>query len=395
MKKEDIMNDLVKANRNRFSSLFAIFFILLLYPMVGGMLDKYFPLNGVAAQVEKPIMTVEGIMNGTYQEDMSAYLLGNIRGRNLMVKTHSQLLYSAFDTSSNSNIVIGANEQLFEPEYLAYSLNIWAQPSEEEVAALVDKLVALEAKLEEDGKQLYIFITPSKARYYTADAPMSYKLCVNTGAQEVAYDKFVRQLDGSKLKVFDSIAYIDEHQSEYEFPLWYPTGIHWSRALGSEIGVAFNQYLRETSGYDLGQIYVTHQKTGEVISPDADLYNTLNLLVPPQEAYYTQQFTVEEGTDKPNVFYRGGSFMGQSIGNLITNHIFEKDIHFENNYYFTDCYSGGGTLSDFNAYDELDVAMYLEQSDILVLEVNENKIYTMSWGFIDYLLDYYEAKKGE
>ena len=52
-------------------------------------------------------------------------------------------------------------------------------------------------------------------------------------------------------------------------------------------------------------------------------------------------------------------------------------------------------MSNFDAYDELDVATYIEQSDILVLEVNENKIWTMSWGFIDYLLDYYEVGKGE
>lgn len=384
-----------KTKRGKSCWLFAIFGVLLLYPIAGGKLDTYFTLNGVSTQAEKPELSLKAIMDGTYQEHMNAYLLENISGRNLLVRIHSQLLYSVFHTSSNNNIVIGSNEQLFEPEYLAYSLNIWGQPSEEEISGLVNKLLALNSALEADGKQLYIFITPSKARYYADNAPLSYKLCANTGATEVAYDKFIRGLDGSGLKVFDSIAYINEHRTEFEFPLWYSTGIHWSRALGARIGEAFNQYLKETCGYNLGQIHVTQSKTRELIAPDADLYNILNLLVPPSEEYYSPQITSEEGTDKPNVFFRGGSFMGQSLSNLVRNNIFNKDISFENNYYFTDNYSGGGTLSDFNAYDELDIPLYLEQSDLLILEVNENKIFTMSWGFIDYVLNYYENKKGE
>lgn len=375
--------------------LFMIFCLLLLYPAVGKVTDKYFPLNGVTEAKEKNKATLGSVFDGKYQEDMSEYLLNEMPGRNLLVKTHNQILYSVFHVSSNSNIVVGKNEQLFEPEYLNYSLNIWTQPSDEEVEELINKLTALDNVLAEDNKQLYIFITPSKARYYREDAPLAYELCADAYGQELAYDKFVRNLQKTELKVFDSIDYINKNKDSFEFPLWYSTGIHWSRALGSEVGVAFNRYLRETSGYDMGQVQVTQTQTGEMWDPDADLYKTLNLLMPPKEEYYIQQFTVEEGTDKPNVFYRGGSFMGQSINCLITNHIFEKDVYFENNYYFTDCYSGGGTLSNFDAYDELDVATYLEQSDILVLEVNENKIWTMSWGFIDYLLDYYEVGKGE
>lgn len=376
-------------SKKKYSWLFCLFFCILFYPLLGGMLDKYFTLSGVATQTEKPIMKAESLINGEYQENMTAYLLENIPGRNFMVKIHNQLLYSIFDVSANSNIVIGDDKQLFEPEYLEYSLSIWQQPTIENIASLVNKLTLLENALIEDGKQLYIFITPSKARYYAEDAPLAYKICDNRESQEVAYDTFVRCLDDSGLKVFDTISYIDEHQSEFEFPLYYSTGIHWSNAIGAEMAVAFNQYLCETSGYDLGQMEVIHTQTGEIVHPDADLYKILNLLVLPEENYYTQEFSVKEGKDKPNVFFRGGSFMGQSIAKLIRNNIFGKDMYFENNNYFIDRFSSGGTLSDFNAYNELDIASYLEQSDILVLEVNENKIFTMSWGFIDYLLDYY------
>ena len=82
--------------------------------------------------------------------------------------------------------------------------------------------------------------------------------------------------------------------------------------------------------------------------------------------------------------------MGQSLSLLISAGEFNKDIHFENNYYFVDRYSSQTTLSAFDAYGEIDVLTYLEQSDILVLEVNESKINNMSWGFIDYVLENYK-----
>lgn len=380
------------------SWLFGIFFIMLLYPLVGSSLDEYFTLKGVAAKKEKPIISGKALWDGSYQADMSEYLLGDMPGRNLFVKLNSQILYSVFGVSSNSNIVIGDEKQLYEPEYLSYSLNIWAQPSDEEVSQLVHKLVTLEQALQQQGKQLYILITPSKARYYADEAPMSYKLCMNTGGGGLlAYDKFISNLEQTELKVFDSIAFINENCESFEFPLWYASGIHWSRALGSEVAVEFNKYLNETSGYNLGQIEVTHEQIDEPVAPDADLYETLNLFVLPNEQYHTQQFAVHEGTDKPNVFFRGGSFMGQSVSPLIKNDIFENDIYFENNNYFTNNYTTHQVLSDFNAYGEMGTKIYedLEQSDIVVLEVNENKIFMMSWGFIDYLLDYFEIEKGE
>lgn len=79
--------------------------------------------------------------------------------------------------------------------------------------------------------------------------------------------------------------------------------------------------------------------------------------------------------------------MGQSLYALIQSGVFGKDVQLENNYYFTDQYQFSHTLSSFTSYEEMDLDTLLGQSDILVLEVNEAFIHTMSWGFIDYLLE--------
>lgn len=376
-----------KFRMNNSVGMAIIFYLILIYPVIGERVDAHFPLHGVVENA-KAEFSIKGLMDGSYQNNMNSYLLGNMPGRNAFVKLNSQIEYSLFDVSSNANVVIGKNKQLFEEEYLDYSLNRYGQPSEEEVQILVDKLQVLQERLAAKDKQLYIFITPSKGRYYADSAPYYYKACAGDNSK-LAYDTFISSVQNTDLNVYDSIAFIDQNKENFDFPLWYPTGIHWSRILGSTVAEDFNKYLSETSGYDLGQIKVSYEKSNEFQDPDADLYQTLNLFCKPSETYWNVSIEATEGTQKPNVFLRGGSFMGQSLSNLIGAKLFDQDIHFENNYYFTNNYSSSKNLSNFDAYGELDVNSYLNQSDILILEVNEEKIFTMSWGFIDYVLENY------
>lgn len=382
-----------KSDKRKLPYIFIIFFSMLLYPLFGIKLDSWFVPEGVIQKHEKPVAIVSDIMNGYYQSNMDAYLRDNMYGKNLMVKIRSQLSYSLFNVSDNSNVVIGDDKQLFEPVYLEYSFNIHGQPADKEIQKFVNKLNELRIRLRKNGKQMYIFITPSKTRYYADAAPYYYKICKGD-TKELAYDKFIKYIRNTELKVFDSISYIDKNKHKFSFPLWYPTGIHWSRILGNNVVAAFNDYLRKESGYDIGQISVSYRKSGQYDHPDADLYETLNLFFPPAIEYYHPEIKIKEGSDKPNVFLRGGSFMGQSLSALVNSHIFSKDIYFENNYYFTDSFSELYSISAFNAYEELDVCKYLEDSDILILEINEAAIQAKTWGFVDYILENYKVPEG-
>ena len=75
---------------------------------------------------------------------------------------------------------------------------------------------------------------------------------------------------------------------------------------------------------------------------------------------------------------------------LINNYAFSEDVHFENSYYFTNVYSDHKDITNFRAYDEMNLNELVGQSDILILEVNNAAISDMSWGFIDYLLEHTE-----
>lgn len=76
--------------------------------------------------------------------------------------------------------------------------------------------------------------------------------------------------------------------------------------------------------------------------------------------------------------------MGQTLTFLINNQMFNKDTYVENTLVCRERFSQSSSFSD---YTELNLKEELKQADIVILEVNEAHIPTMSFGLIDYLAE--------
>jgi len=125
------------------------------------------------------------------------------------------------------------------------------------------------------------------------------------------------------------------------------------------------------------------------------LLSILNLyFYPNEDVYRVPEFNYTPGKNHPNVLMRGGSFMGQTLSKLIDMDVFANNIFFQNNFVILNK-SDIRTLSDFNSYDEIDVAAMVDNSELVILEVNEEKIWIMSWGFIDELIDVLQNESDE
>lgn len=73
------------------------------------------------------------------------------------------------------------------------------------------------------------------------------------------------------------------------------------------------------TGYEYsGQFKVESTALTEPLYPDADIFDTLNLFTKAYDKYESADCIVtDSNTDAPNVFFRGGSFMGQSLKRLV------------------------------------------------------------------------------
>lgn len=373
--------------------LFVILFaISLVFPLYGGIIGAHISLNGVTQQAEKIEPNIATIGDGTYQSYLNDRWDNNFPGRTVLLKIRNQILYSALNVSPNSNVIIGKEKYLYEPAYILYENQAYPPSSGEYFDNLGNNLHKLKDLLEKNGKDLYVFITPSKVRYCKEYVPNKFNFLDNTEAYTYTnYSMLLEKLEEKEIPYYNSIPHIDKTIADgiFETPLFYPTGIHWSQTYGEAWAAGLLDYINQHSKYDLGAVSVSETLCEEPVYPAADLYSSLNVIVPPKGPWYSTEMVIERvGKDHPNVFLRGGSFMGQSLSALIRSGVFGQDVHFENNYYFTDQYSQSTTLSSFHAYDELDLNRLLGQSDILILEINEGNIHDMSWGFIEYLLDH-------
>ncbi len=370
---------------------FIVFFVLTLsVPLYGRFLDAGIELKGVSKEMEPIRVSMKTVGDGTFQSYINSVWEIGFPGRKMLLRIRNQFLYSVLNVSPNTNVMIGKNKYLYEPSYIYNEIQAYAPSDEEYFYMLGDKLRKLKELLEVQGKELYVFITPSKAHFCREYIPnLIMKLDKEDLYSYTNYEKLLEELDKNKIVYYDSIRYLEDNPAELESPLFYRSGIHWNQTWGETCAGNFLQLINENSQYDLGTVIVEESICDEPISPATDLYSSLNLIIPAGEKWYASEMrVVNEGIDKPNVFLRGGSFMGQSLNALIRSGRFGDDVHFENNHIFTDSYSKLESISKFDAYDEIDIKPLLQNTDILILEVNEGAISNMSWGFIDYLLDH-------
>lgn len=369
-----------------------LFACTLMFPLYGHLLDANITLNGVTSVLNTVEANLTTIGDGTYQTYLNDEWELNFPGKKFLLRIRNQMLYSVCKISPNSNVVIGKEDYLYEPAYIYWETQAFPPSSEEYFETLGSNLSKLQKLLDESDKELYIFITPSKAHFCREYIPASLEYLSNEELYSYTnYEMLLETLSENKIPFFDSIAFIETNLDSmtFESPIFYKSGIHWSHMWGQTCALQFLKYINSCSRYDLTTLKVEELSSTDPIAPDTDLYSSLNLLFEAQEPWYATEVTIEEyGLDHPNVFMRGGSFMGQSLQTLIQNGIFNKDVHFENNYYFMNQYTSKDILSAYNAYEEIDLDTLVGQSDILVLEVNDGAISTMSWGFIEYLLEH-------
>ena len=361
--------------------------ILLMPPFLGGLSKRLgIQLSGVTEAEGLPSPSLEGLMDGSLQSDIDSYVSQELWGRDLMIKLRNQAIFSIFNVSPNGNIVIGKNKDLFEDEYISKWEKIYPPADEAYVRKLCDDLTYIRDRLAEKGKEFYIFITPTKVRYYEEDVPETYISGAAFSEMPGNYEIFKEVLSEYDLKVYDSISYIDKIKDGFPYKLYHRTGTHWSWPLATTVVLDLADWLDRESSFSFAAGSAEFVEVPEPLHPDADIFDSLNLFEKPYDApYYQALFSCEphEG-ERPNLFCRGGSFMGQSLTTLINSGYFNEYTYVENTSIFRNSMTSFETFSD---YSQMDLKAELEKADIVIFEVNEAHIPTMGFGIIEYIME--------
>lgn len=352
---------------------------------MGQIIIKDSNLQGETLKKEKTEASFQDMWSGEWQSNFESYLTDNLKIREWLIPLRNQIMYSLLKTSPNENIVIGKNNNLYEEEYICFETQIYLPMTEDEIDILTEKLTALDKSLKDKGKKFFIFITPSKAEIYSEDIPDQYLKIAPDEKSPSTYNLFIEALERTDIAYYDSTQDVRELKQTVEFHVFPKTGTHWSKVTAAICAQKLSDSMEEQLDVDLPECKVSYQKCKEPLHPDSDIYNLLNLLEKPDEIFYEPIIEITDASKEDyTILARGGSFMGSSLNSLIHNDYFARSYYLENT--FAVCPEG--TYSgNFDTYDLLPLQEMIEDSDIIFLEVNEEAIPRMSFGFIDYLLE--------
>ena len=346
-------------------------------------------------------------------ENVDDYILQNFPGREYLIKTKNQLLYSLFDVSPNANITkIGDN--LLSTETLNYYLHGLYDVEDKDIDDLVNKFKIFKEYCSKNNKKMAIVLTPCKARYYEGKFPFvddiinlydKKNLASTKMNQDEVYatyalqkeirpvDKLREKLKKSEINFFDCIDHIDNNKEKFiegEVPLFYKSGHHWSIYKGNLVGIDFHDYLRKTLDIKLPLLSTKASPSDVAIYPDSDLFDVLNVYEKPNEQFYESVIKYENyDVGKTNFLVQGGSFLGALLIPQITVSPFGTVTHIENKSMFMNRYQD---LISFDSYDEINSKYNLlkicKEANVYIFEIHELNVYNATFGLLDYMIEH-------
>ena len=364
--------------------LLNIFFILVIFFPI--MMKVYFmftnstesQLKGYYTLYEKPKFNGISFWNTDFQDEFIQYWDNNFSGRIYMLKCYNEIRYSLYKLGSS---IIGENNTVY-PEF---SLNDMFCINKEDDFNILENQIMLEnyitqlenvkAKLKRRGIELIVYTTPNKAYYDPENVPYRYK--VQRDEQKVrAYECFKTLMNDRDFYFIDSNDIIS-----LDYPVFYSTGVHWSRTAEQEVTVAIINRLKEyvnIAGIELGDV----MESEEPFWRDTDGWDMLNIIRPYETQFYEYEEKIIWNDTKyiPTILIQGGSYSEGLREDVLNNGIgIVNYINYKNAYW-----NSNGEYMPITEWTDLPMEDLLK-TDVVVIELNESVIKNCSNGFVDFL----------
>lgn len=273
-------------------------------------------LSGSANVPAEPVLSLEALKSGQFQSEFEDYFSYNLVARKTQTRLYNQLLYTLFHSTSNSDIVVGKDDYIFQ---IAYPTAYYKELSSNEIIALrekIEKLNRLAELLKERDVLMVVRMSPSKAQHYPEYLPSSYDrffhMKQNGEYGPNWYQVFREEIEKTDILYYDRYDLIEDLKNNGEIA-FTKGGIHWSLAPMAEYINGLNALIEDNLGTKLGRMVVESYevKTGEMgASADNDIWKLCwnTFYAPPNYPSPHISFGSTPGDAPLRVFTVGQSF---------------------------------------------------------------------------------------
>ncbi len=339
------------------------------------------PLEGSYVTVKDTVFTLNGWMDGRYQETKNKYLAQHYGLRNYFVRLNNQIRYSLFDLTSIHNVIVGKEGFMYETEYIdAYYGNDFI--GAEKLTQRYTAIKKLQDQLAGMGIDLEVVFAPSKAAFYPEYIPDDYV----TEKKQTNYDYAIELCKRLNINHVDFNAWFKELKSKMSYGLYPKTGIHWS-TYGSLLAAdSLKKHIEFNTHFNLKDLEITKVNYSDsLIHPDNDMGRVMNLLLPvnaPAMPYADYYWKPDDSTTvQPNALFVSDSYFFQIYSQGLSSNFFSNTRYW---YYNTTVYPETEAVRDVN---KLNIVEEIKKQKVIVLMATEMNVQEMGWGFAERALD--------
>ena len=369
-----------------------MFFLIFFIPYILGIISILFniscdiQLNGYFERVINPKLNFESFWNGHFQVDYSKWFEQELKPRGIFIRTYASIQYYCFNLG---NKPIGKNKDIFEDSYIFSELCIGNYPNyieinnRKEMESFIAKLEILQKKLNSINKKLLICISPSKANFDLENIPEKFfgiapKKRINAAE---CFSELIAKTNVPCIICRDL-------KNNLQYPAFYPTGIHWSRTFEQQVSAMIIEKMSHLTGKNYRNMVL-----GEPIKKDipfwrdADIYSLQNIWKSPKGTYYEffEQPGKVLGKDNFGLLMQGTSFSAGILNEIQKIYPYSNVYSIGRNNSYSENY---GAYNSFKNFSEIDFTRYLNNVDVVLIEMTECECHNQTYGFVDFLIDF-------
>lgn len=341
------------------------------------------PLGGFYNLPQNPTYAWGKWREGSYQKSKENYLKETFGFRKPLLRMRYQWLYSAYAMSRVNEFAVGKEDYVFQNRYIRAD-----QGRDfvglEQVKADVAQLKLVQTAMKKEGKELLVFITPSKTLYHQEYLYPDQQAWTDSATN---YKAYLKELKAQGVATVDLNAWFLVLKDTTTYPLFPKTGIHFSSYGAALAADSLVNYWEQVLGKDLpdfgwSSLDVTHELRDE----DGDLEWAMNLWykIPSLKMAYPQLEIKEEGKYKPRVLTIGDSFFWRFYRWDGLKKIYQE-AHSKFLYYNKEVYPGKAERVSYN------LAKELEHLDAVCIYINPSQMDRSFWGIGKDLYEYYKS----
>ena len=312
----------------------------------------------------------------------------------ILKRTIRQLGYTIFQRlpkDENAKVMMGQDGFLFEKSYVdAY--NQRGQHPEPELQSISASTRRLQDRLAEDGITLLLVIAPSKAEIYPEYLPQEADVA-GRPSRRSNYQNLLGFLHRDGVNLIDAHDLFLQWKQIPNAPLLFAKGgTHWNAYGSGLVTEQITKKLRTLSGKDFPSIRVTGSTAQRKLDdPDNDLGELANLWTS-RPLFSPQIHPVIEmqiGKDSLDILLIGDSFAFPLIRHMVREKICCRLDLF---YYYNRHLAYPEDLEIAFDKRNLDLLKELQSRNALIIEVNEQLLPQIGFGFVRDLLRAYDTQ---